>query len=470
MVSIGAAMKSSESSATAATTQPTPVRTRDGACLVAGLTWHAAKGMEFPVFKENAPLVLRLPEFRAEIDKSIIDARSGSLLIAMAAGLLRDHPDCSGTWVFIAGIRDADDNSVYLLAITDLSSVNAEHADIRIIDRIVPRAGSEGIFRNADDILTVFQSHLVTMEIAGIATCRPVDHDADYEHIIQELALAVPDMPSHEIDLHPENLPVFTAPTYISTKWIGFITVTFMFFLVLFLVIIPTIRSWYDSLQPPPPAPIVIDAVIEKTAFAENCMVAMNKWWPRYTGWNIDNQGCAIGVHVPDTLVSLDSVQSDHLSDPMTVWTHYTLDGKRNAVVAYAYAERFIKEWPNESIFDTNSLTLWYTVPLPIIKLVQSSDTVDQSSVTPKQIRNQLVNAWAESPNTVSTSGDGFTVSPPVGISVKDIFERSAGISGFEPVRFIQRASTKRILDLVPVNVRQVPLSFFSSLSTETSK
>ena len=116
MPPIEVVMNSSDVSAPATGPHPVSLRAQDGTYLLAGLTWHVATGPEVPVLKADAPLVLRLAGLRAEIDRSVANAQAGSLLMALATGLLHDNPRASGTWVFVANTAGDEATPTFLLA------------------------------------------------------------------------------------------------------------------------------------------------------------------------------------------------------------------------------------------------------------------------------------------------------------------------------------------------------------------
>ena len=126
-----------------APTSPTApsLTTPDGTRLVAGLTWEIASGPETPVVRPDAPLVLRLPERRAQLALTARTARTdsaaSSLLLAMGDALTRIAPDAKGTWAFLVAFpvelrdpeSDFDGDPLLWLALADLGAPDADAAD-----------------------------------------------------------------------------------------------------------------------------------------------------------------------------------------------------------------------------------------------------------------------------------------------------------------------------------------------------
>ena len=468
MPPIEAVMNSSDVSAPATGPHPVSLRAQDGTYLVAGLTWHVATGPEVPVLKTDAPLVLRLAGLRAEIDRSVANAQAGSLLMALATGLLHNNPRASGTWVFVANTAGDEAAPTFLLAIADLSPPDPDQVNARVADRVVPRAGPEGIFASPEDVLAAFRTHLLTTEVAGIATCWPAGPDANCACILQGLASVAPDTPRHDVSPHPNNLPIFTAPPRVPARALGLATAGAAVLFAGIFIIVPAIQSLFEELPPPPVA--MIDMVVDEGAFAKICLAALDAWWPRSVGWEISDRGCALAAHLPATPVLPDPGRSDRLIEPMMIWAHFTAATDRNPVLARAAAEQIIETWPHEVRLDAKSLTLWHVESLPTIAAEPTRITEGRVAPTPGYTRNRLAEAWAEAPDAVIVSEIGFTVTSPAGVIASEVFDRSARVSGLEPVSFVQSASGRGTLDLAPVATRQVPASLLATNISEASQ
>ena len=468
MPPIESAMKSSDVSAPACASHSTSLMAQDGTCLVSGLTWHVATGPEVPVLKANAPLVLRLAGLRAEIDRYVADGKTGSLLIALASGLLHDSPIASGTWVFVASTANDESASTFLLAIADLSPPEPDQMNARVADRVVPRAGPEGIFNNPEDVLAAFQTHLLTTEVAGIATCWPAGPDANCTLILQSLSSAAPDTPCLDVSPRSDNLPIFTAPPRVPARVLGLAAAGAAAIFIGIFIILPAIQSLFEA--PPAPPVAMTDVVIEEGAFAGVCLASLNAWWPRSVGWTISGRGCALAAHLPSTPVLPNPGRSDRMFEPMMIWAHYTVASDRNPVLARSAAEQIITTWPHEARLDGKTLTLWYVEPVSAIAAEPARTTEGQAKTTPEHTLNRLAKAWAEAPGAVTASETGFAVSPPFGVIARDVFDRSARVPGLEPVRFVQSASGRGTLDLAPITTRQVPASLLTSEVSEASQ
>ena len=470
MPPIESAMLSSDISASVGISHSTSLRAQDGTCLVSGLTWHVATGPEVPVLKADAPLVLRIASLRAEIDRSVADGQTGSLLVALASGLLHDSPGASGTWVFIANTVSDETASTFLLAIADLTPPEPDQVNNRVADRIVPRAGPEGTFSNPKDVLAAFQTHLLTTEVAGIATYwpGPAGPDAKCSLILQGLTSAAPDTLCLDVSPSSDNLPIFTAPPRVPARVLGLAAAGASALFIGIFIVLPAIQSLFEA--PPAPPVAMTDVVIKEGAFAGVCLASLNAWWPRSVGWAISGRGCALAAHLPSTPVLPNPGRSDRMFEPMIIWAHYTVASDRNPVLARSAAEQIITTWPHEARLDGKTLTLWYVEPVSAIAAEPARTTEGQAKTRPEHTLNRLAKAWAEAPGAVTASETGFAVSPPFGVIARDVFDRSARVPGLEPVRFVQSASGRGTLDLAPITTRQVPASLLTSEVSEASQ
>ena len=461
-------MQNSDKSVLPDTPEAVLFKTGNGISLVAGLDWHATSGPEIPVIKINIPLVLNLPSWRAQIDKSVADPGSGSLLVSLARGLLHENPQSAGTWVFVAQIMEHDSEPSFMLAIADLAPANPEDEIVRI-GRISPRAGHEHIFRDYGSLVAAFKTHIQTMEISGIVICRPDntddtdDTDAVYPQVFQEIISAVPDMTFHEVMPRTEDLPVFGVRRHISLKpFISVVTGLVIMFMVFFWVV-PIIRSMTEA---PPPQPVAMtDVVIEKGAFAKECLAGFNIWWPRSVSWKTIGRGCAIMGHFPDRPVLPSPEQPGRLFENMIIWKEFILVNNRNIVLARTAAELMLETWPHESRLDGNRLVLWYIQQLPLI----AADIANGTELTQEEIGRQLLNAWAEAPESVFISKTDFNIKQPSDITGIEIFERTSRVPEIEPVSFIETATGQKTLKLVPPVSRQVPSFLLEADSKEPS-
>ena len=433
--------------------------------LVAGLDWHATSGPEIPVIKINIPLVLNLPSWRAQIDKSVAVPGSGSLLVSLAGGLLHENPQSAGTWVFAAQVKEQDSAPSFMLAIADLAPANPEDEIVRI-GRINPRAGHEYIFRDQDSLITALKTHIQTMEISGIVVCRPNDTD-DIDmvdpNIFQKITSAMPDMTCHEVMPRTEDLPVFGVRRHISLKpFVSVVTGLVVIFIVFFWVV-PVIRSMTE--EPPPPPVAMTDVVVEKGVFARECLAGFNTWWPRSVSWETIGRGCAIKGHFPDRPVLPLPEQPGRLFENMVIWKEFVLVSNRNIVLARTAAELMLETWPYESRLDGNRLVLWYNQLIPMVAV----DVADETGLTQEEIGRQLLIAWAEAPESVIVANNEFSIKQSSDLTGIEIFNRSSRVPEIEPVSFIEISTGQKTLKLVPPVSRQVPSFLFETDSDESS-
>ena len=461
-------MTLSDKSAPVAKAQPVRVKTRDGTSLVGGLEWTLATHAEFPVYNKNAPLVLRLPGFRAEVDRTgdQRDERSGSLLMALAAGLLHDKPDAIGTWIFLINIPKSKTESVFMLAMADLSRPEQDDnedakddQDISVIEKVIPRAGLESIFDAPEDVLAALEAHIVTTEIAGLAICWANKANPDCQNMIALLDSDIPDVSRYDVSPRSADLPIFVAPRYIPKKWIGIGISGLAALLMIFFVVVPTVRSMLQPVFTPKPE-LMVNSVIKRGAFAENCIATLQTWLPRRSGWKVADRGCALAMNLPSTPVLPEPEIPSGLFTSMVVWTHLKRDSNRNLVFSRSTAQSLVNQWQYQSRIEENDLILWQEIPLPVVNAEAAGITVNQNDSI--QIRNQLQRLWAKSPDSVRISGIGFTISPPLGTLIDEIFSYSV-LNGIEPVRFIETRANQGVLELAPVTIKQMPESFFAT-------
>ena len=207
----------------------------------------------------------------------------------------------------------------------------------------------------------------------------------------------------------------------------------------------------------------MVSVRIEDGAFARACTTALDAWWPRRVGWQLDNAGCALAGHLPATPdLPVMEIPARPIQ-PMVIWQHLVPEAGRNTVLARDAAEQVVERWPHEARLDPDGLTLWKTAALPLVP-VEGDETRERTpSLDLAGIQTRLAAFWADTPGAVSRSDNGassFTIRttrPPAAV-----FERAARVPGIAPVRLIQSGSTGgggNTLVLTPVTPRNVPVT-----------
>ena len=393
---------------------PVSLTTAGGIRLMGGLTWEIAGTPETPVMRAGAPLVLRLPERRAELAASEVDrgGATGSLLLAMGDALIRTRPAARGPWAFLAdlpghnrGPEDSEGDPLLWLALADLQAAG-EEGDGAIT---VPRPGPEQLFSDPDAALAALHKHLITTEIAGVATMWLSEAQTQRDRIRQGLAHIAPTLPLADIepDAVSDDLPRFVHPRRVPARLLGTLGAGALLLLAGVFVVVPVIREMLRA--PPPPPPELVRVHIAPGAFAAACTTALEAWWPRRVGWQVASSGCAMAGHLPAQPHLPDPEQTDRLVAPMVIWRHLAPDGNRNAVLARAAAEQLLDSWPHDARLDLGGLTLWQVAPLSLVPAQEAGP--GRAAFEPDHIRARLAALWADTPPEEDRRNDPH---PPV--------------------------------------------------------
>ncbi len=437
---------------------PIPVMADNGTCLMAGLTWEIASGPETPVVRPDAPLVLRLPERRARLAPLDIGAAS-SLLLAMGEAVARARPDASGPRAFLAELHGPESDPLFWLGFADLVVPNEDAADTSATS-IVPRPGAEQLFSDPDAALAALQKHLSTAEIAGVGTLRLAGEDGSrVRQSLDHIALTLP-VEEIEPDALSGDLPRFRPPRRVPVKFLGGLGAGTAVVLAAVFLVPPVIETWFET--PPPPPPEMVSVRVEQRAFARVCSTALDAWWPRVVGWQLDSAGCALAGHLPNAPALPDLPVPARLLHPMVSWHHLTPAPDSNAVLAQSTAERMIGTWPHEAQLTADGLTFWQVTSLPLVPVGDGDMTPPESRFDPDVIRARLAALWANAPEAVTGDGRSFTVTPGSGLSPTELFDRAGRVPGIAPVRLVRgngETDEDNRLVLVPVTSRTVPVT-----------
>lgn len=473
---------------------PAPARTGsaglvadDGTRLAAGLSWEIANGPEKPVLGGNAPLVLRLPTRRAQLADTG-SGPCGSLLLQMAAELTAIFfPAAAGPWAFIAEIPAPDGPPTLWMGLADIAApggsggASADEAGLRAV---TPRPGPEMTFESPDEALDALERLLGITEISGIAVrWLPVHAGMTSDDTHRgRMITGIADI-SETVDLHdvgpavpaPQGIdrdaalaaspPVFVPPRRLPVRLLAGLGIGVGAMVAGIFVILPMIE---EALRPPPPAPPEMVRVhIAPGAFGTACTKALDAWWPRITGWRLDNAGCALAGYLPETPVLPEPRATDRTSRAMVVWRHLVPEDGRNIVLGRRAAGQVLGKWPHESRLDEASLTLWSTTALPLTPVVGIG--ADASRPDPDAIRARLAALWAHTPGAVTLQREGraaghvrivTAAGTPAGASLS----RAGEVPGISPVRLVETAQGEGEMLVGPVVAREMPVTLFDSI------
>ena len=465
---------------------PVPLRTPGGLRLMAGLTWEIASGPETPVMRPNAPLVLRLPERRVLLARQDANGPASALLLAMAAALA--HSGVTGPWVFLAELpgpgNDPAAEPLLWLAAADLSTADLAAPDGNAREdgpaqstarpitsgRITPRPGPEQVFSDPDAALAALHKYLATSETSGLCTMWAARDMSSRGRLLQSLARIAPTLPVEEIgpealprdvsgDLPRDvsgDLPCFHPPRRIPARVLGAAGGGLALVLAAVFVVIPVVEAAFEP--PPPPPPEMVSVRIGEGAFAAACTAALEAWWPRVVGWQLQSAGCALAGHLPPAPALPEPPLPARLSHPMVIWHHLAPEPGRNVILARSAAEQMIGAWEHEAQLTAEHLTFWQVAPLPMVPLPVVP--VEDAERGPDNLA-RLSALWAERPGAVTREAQNFRVTPGPDASPRRLFTRAARVSGLAPVRLIQdsRTETGGQLVLAPVMTRTVPVT-----------
>ena len=453
----------------------------DGTRLVAGLSWETASGPEAPVIGRNAPPVLRLPSRRARLPEGEArgDGTCGSLLLAMADALVRNHPASAGAWAFMAELpRDADGDRnpgcAFWLGLADIDAPDDEDATEDARSEITPRPGPEQVFDEPGDALDALGDRLAVTDLAGLAVAwSPDGRLTERGRLIQALAHVAPDITLHDLDpTRPSGLsaaeegslaatPVFVAPRRVPVRLLGLLGAGTAAALAVGLVVVPLIEEAFRA--PPPPPPEMVTVAVAPGSFAEACTAALDGWWPRVTGWRTGSSGCALAGHLPEGH-AISAPMAEGPARPMVAWRSLVPVSGRNAALADAAAEQAIATWAHEAEMDETGVTFQRTASLPLVPTDAEREVAD-----PAATRAWLAALWADTPDAVTApegTGSGqFTISAPGGLPTAEILSRADVVPGIAPVRLVRTddGAGGSVLVLAPVNPRDVPVAFLES-------
>ena len=471
-----------------ALTGPPGLVAEDGTRLVAGLAWEVATGPETPVLRGNAPPVLRLPSRRARL----ADAGTGpcgSLLLQMAADLTTIFfPAASGAWAFIAELPEADHPPTLWMAVADIAMPPEERdgplAGGDIARHVTPRPGPERTFEDPEDAIGALQALLELTPIAGIAVrwlpIHPGMTPADTHRGAMITAITacaatvefhdvgpdVPHPPGFDRDAAPAlRLPVFAPPRQLPVRLIGAFGIGAGTLLAGFFVAAPIIEAAFRPEELPPPE--MVSVQVAPGAFASACTATLDAWWPRVTGWRLDNTGCALAGRLPAEPALPEPQPSQSFGRPMAVWRHLVPESGRNPILARAAADQLISSWPHEARVDENGLTLWRATTLPMARTDTSGGA---EAPSPDRIGARLAALWADSPDAVSDLGRGLFRIGTSGAPAEEVLSRAARVPGIAPVRLVQSEEGVGELVLAPVVPREVPLEMFEPMQGGSSQ
>ncbi len=462
-------------------TVPPALTAPDGTRLVAGLSWETASGPEAPVIGRNAPPVLRLPSRRARLPAGEArgDGTCGSLLLAMADALVRNHPASAGAWAFMAELpREADGDRypgcVYWLGLADIDAQDDEDATEDARPEITPRPGPEQVFDDPGEALDALAAQLAVTDLAGLAVSWcPDGRLTERGRMIQGLAHVAPDVTLHDLDpTRPSGLsaaeenslpatPVFVAPRRVPVRVLSLLGAGTAAALAGVFVVMPLVE---EAFRPPlPTPPEMVTVAVAPGSFAQACTEALDGWWPRVTGWRTGSSGCALAGHLPEGH-AISAPMADGPARPMVAWRILVPVSGRNAALADAAAEQAIATWAHGAEMDETGVTFQRTASLPLVPTDGERDVAD-----PAATRAWLAALWADTPDAVTApegTGSGqFTISAPGGLSTMEILSRADVVPGIAPVRLVRTedGAGGSVLVLAPVNPRDVPVAFLES-------
>ena len=460
----------------------------DGTRLVAGLSWESASGPETPVLRKDAPPVLRLPARRAFLpDDEARDGPCGSLLLAMADALVRNHPASAGAWAFMAelpheGDEDRGPGCVFWLGIADIDAPDDGDAAEGARPEVTPRPGPEQVFAQPGEALEALDARLAVTDLAGLAVAWcPDGRLTERGRIIMGLPHVAPDVTLHDLDpTRPSGLsaaeesvsagamiapfagtPVFVPPRRVPVRLLGWLGAGTAAALAVVFIVMPAIKEALRA--PPPPPPEMATVAIAPGSFASACTEALDAWWPRVTGWRTGSSGCALAGHLPKEH-ALPAPVADGPARPMVAWRNLVPEPGRNAVLARAAAEQAMATWAHEAAMDETGVTFRRTASLPLVPTDGERDIAD-----PAVTRARLAALWADTPDAVTTpnaTGSGlFMIGTPGGLPATEILSRADGIPGIAPVRlvWIEDGADGSELVLAPISLRDVPVAFLES-------
>ena len=460
----------------------------DGTRLVAGLSWETASGPEAPVIGRNAPPVLRLPSRRAHLPEGEArgDGTCGSLLLAMADALVRNHPASAGAWAFMAelprkGDGDHNPGCAFWLGLADIDAPDDEDATEDARPEITPRPGPEQIFDEPGDALDALGDRLAVTDLAGLAVAWcPDGRLTERGRLIQGLAHVAPDVTLHDLDpTRPSGLsaaeesslpapPVFMAPRRVPVRLLGWLGAGTAVALAGVFIVMPLVEEAFRPPLPPPPEMVTVD--VAPGSFAEACTAALDAWWPRVTGWRTASSGCALAGHLPEGH-AISAPMADGPARPMVAWRILVPVSGRNAALADAAAEQAIATWAHEAEMDETGVTFQRTTSLPLVPTDGEREVADLAAA-----RDWLAALWADTPDAVTApdgTGSGqFTISAPGGLPTAEILSRADVVPGIAPVRLVRTddGAGGSVLVLAPVNPRDVPVAFLESAEGGTAE
>ena len=469
---------------------PAGVHEEDGTRLASGLTWEIASGPEAPVLRKGAPHVLRLPKRRARLADTA-DGPCGSLLLQMAADLVTVFfPAASGPWVFFAELPQPDGPPLVWMAVADIAGPETDSeeasAGAGVARNVVPRPGPELTFEDPEEALAALQDLLAITDVAGIAVrwlpmrpgMTPEDtHRGPMITGITEIARRVkledvgPDaLPPDGVDRNAvaaAAVPVFVAPRRLPVRALGGLGIAATALLAGVFVVMPMIE---EAFRPEPQLPPeLVRAQVAPGAFGAACTAALDAWWPRIIGWQLDSAGCALAGHLPETPALPEPRARERTARPMIVWRHLVPEGGRNIVLARAAARQVLLTWPHEARLDEASpdrasLTLWSTASLPLTRIEAEGDGV--SPAEPDEIRGRLAALWAHTPGAVTLQRadrgpDLVKIVTAGGTPAGASLSRAGEVPGIAPVRLVENGQGDGELLVGPVASRELPVTLF---------